>query len=598
MKIHMPKHHIEEADSVNLKDIPLAYINTNDTVQDIDANISIVCAKDTSKAVHAYDYIDDPDQIFYKSDHTPIENVNLHRSGNLYFYEPQGMTEYSPQTFTARALIKKKLSYDKDKSYNLKVTVIDDDDSNTFSNSMIQIFGDAYNRNVAPKNIKVNGGELNVHSLTTGRYSDVDFVFAHSTDGNEISVGKGATFDQSIASILDGHTNVWLSTDKFGGMYTSGYKEDNGNSKKQHVEFTHPTLYPDVTSYEQTVDSITIFDEKKVNVYFPKSRYKYEFIGKSILILERKNSGYLIVTPTFILNDLKSNVHLVYEVMMYVFLKSYYLSDTMSSWITDEPVDYMAYYARKVNRRHKEITLDSLLQNADYEIGSSYELVDVTVDTEPEDTVTFAGISQNGTMRFLKAGGRPDPQKQDGYISFLTTRLTVINYVQEDVNILESKLMLDYTIVDSVGYITVHPFVSSSLRIHTASDQTLRISDPNVIHYLCSLPGVPEIESTMQLIPFDQYDEKLHGHILATIILKAKRATKLYDISIEGGGLPEAAKDDYNMIDIGNTYGRPYRVGSTMIIRMPKKYKEYDPYIRAAVLDHISSGEYPVFIYE
>lgn len=598
MKIHMPKHHIEEADSVNLKDIPLAYINTNDTVQDIDADISIECARDTVTQVHAYDYISDPDQIFYKSDHAPIENVNLHRSGNQYFYEPQGMTEYSPQTFTAQALIKKKLSYDKDKSYNLKVTIVDDDDSNTFSNSMIQIFGDAYERGVAPKNIKVNGGELNVHSLTTGRYSDVDFVFAHSVDGNEISAGKDVTFDQSIASILDGHTNVWLSTDKFGGMYISGYKEGNGTSKKQHVEFTHPALYPSVTSYEQTTDSTTIFDSKKVNVYYPKSLYSYEFIGKSILILERKQGGYLIVTPTFILNDLKSNAHLVYEIMMYVFLKSYYLSDTVSSWITDEPVDYMAYYARKVNRRHKEISLSSLLQNADYEIGNSYELIDVTVHTEPEGSVVFAGISQDGTMRFLKSGGHADPQKGDGYISFLTTRLTVINYIQEDVNILESKLLLDYTIVDSVGYITVHPFVSSSLRIHTASDQTLRITEPNISHYLCSLPGVPEIESTMQLVVKDQYDEKLHGHVLAVITLKAKRATKLYDISIDGGGLPEASPDDYNMIDIGNTYGRPYRIGSTMIIRMPKKYKKYDPYIRAAVLDHISSGEYPVFIYE
>lgn len=597
MKINMPNHEIAESDSVGLKDIPLAYIDTESTIQDLDIDISVDCAKDTILPVRAYDYIDDPNQIFFTSDHEPIEEVSLHRTGNSYSYEPQGMIEYPPQMFEASALIKKKMSYSEDKQYNLRVSVIDGEDKTPMSRNMIKIFGDAYKRGIAPANIRVNKGENNVYTLTNGVYSNMDFVFAESNDGITINVGKDAEIQPNIEKILDSNTNVWLSTDKFGGLYTSGWKENDGKNTVQHVVFDNPQIFAQ-SSYEQSVDSITIFSPKGTNPAYPPSKYKYERIGQSILILEKKKSGYLIVTPTFILNDLEKNAKLVYEIMMHVFLKSYYRSDTMSSWITNNPVDYVAYYMQKVNLNHKMVKLDSLLQNANYEIGQNYELIDVTIKCTPANAVTFAGINSNGELRFLKTGGTQDPKKVEEAISFLTTKTTVINYRQEDVNIVESKLLLDYNIINDVAYLTVHPFASSSMRIHTSSDQTFRIADADISYYLCTLPSSLEVENTFQIIPFDQYSYDKHGNVLAKVTLRGKKTTKLYDISIKGGGLPESLEDNYNLIDIGNTYGRPYRVGSTLIIKIPKRYKEYDAYIKNAIVEHMASGDYPVVIYQ
>ena len=597
MKINMPNHEIAESNSVSLKDIPLAYIDTESVIQDLDIDVSVDCAKDVITPVRAYDYIEDPEQIFFTSDRKPIEEVSLHRTGNVYSYEPQGMIEYPPQMFEATALVKKKMRYDAKKQYNLRVSVIDGQSKTPLSHNMIKIFGDAYERGVAPSNIKINKGENSIYSLTSGMYSNMDFVFAESKDGVTINAGNSAEIQPKIEKILDTNTNVWLSTDSFGGLYTSGWKENDGKSTVQHVVFDDPQIFQQ-SSYEQSVDSITIFAAEGTNPSYPPSQYNYERIGRSILILEKKKSGYLIVTPTFILNDLEKNAKLIYEVMMHVFLKSYYRSDTMSSWITNNPIDYAAYYVQKINRRHKMVKLDSLLQNANYEIGQDYELIDVTVRCTPQNAVSFVGINTNGELLFLKTGGAQDPKKAEEAISFLTTKTTVINYRQEDVNIVESKMLLDYNIIDDIAYLTVHPFASSSMRIHTASDQTFRISEANIKYYLCALSTSPEVESMFQVIPFDQYSYNKHGHILAAVILRGKKTTKLYDISIKGGGLPESLEDNYNLIDIGNTYGRPYRVGSTMIIKLPKRYKEYDAYIKNAIVEHMASGDYPVVIYQ
>jgi hypothetical protein len=65
-----------------------------------------------------------------------------------------------------------------------------------------------------------------------------------------------------------------------------------------------------------------------------------------------------------------------------------------------------------------------------------------------------------------------------------------------------------------------------------------------------------------------------------------------------GGGLIEEAKDDYDLLDIGHSNGRPYRKSNTLIITMPKKYEQYKDKILQA-LDKYKVGEdYPVLFFE
>jgi hypothetical protein len=50
-----------------------------------------------------------------------------------------------------------------------------------------------------------------------------------------------------------------------------------------------------------------------------------------------------------------------------------------------------------------------------------------------------------------------------------------------------------------------------------------------------------------------------------------------------GGAPPEKQYDDYELLDIGSLKGRPYRVGTSMIIKLPKRLEQYDEYIVQAI---------------
>ena len=55
-----------------------------------------------------------------------------------------------------------------------------------------------------------------------------------------------------------------------------------------------------------------------------------------------------------------------------------------------------------------------------------------------------------------------------------------------------------------------------------------------------------------------------------------------YDIRMLGGGIPEGYTD-FEMFDIGNLNGRPYRIGTGAVVKLPKAYKPYESEILAAI---------------
>ena len=589
MKIQMPKHEIWETTYANINDIPLAYINVDDTKLSANVQIEEDFLNETSVPVRAYDEIADSDVLFFNSNKEIIKDVQLKRHGNKHVYEPKDMTEFTPMTFECNVLIKKNMTFKSNENYNIKVSVIEDSVELTYSTNMIKLFGDAYRRGIAPPNITVNNQSLRPESLISSSLLNNDFVFAHSPDGiNIVNEDSEVIQELKIEELLNEHINVWLSVDSFGDMLI----ERSADNKT--ITYNSPLLF-NRNEYIQTADKIHIFNTLSTHKEYKEVDYIYDFLSEAVLVLEKRNCGYLIITPSFLLNDLESNACLIYEVLMNVFLKAYYLSATTSSWITNEPVDYMAYSNKKLNIYHKDINLTKLLSNNDYEIGGQYSLLSVNISNE---NVKFKNIAPNGNMFFYKTGTK-DPVKKDGEISYLTTKQTIINYKQENIYFLETKLNIDTVIIDnSTAYITVHPYCSSSYKIHTTDDQTFVLTDKDIQYYVCVKPSSPEIENIFTFIPMDKYSYDNDGYILAYVTLTAQKDTKIYDIRIMGGGLPISEPNNYNLIDIGNVYGRPYRIGSTMIIRLPKICQQYNDIITSEVNKHIASGDYPIIIYE
>lgn len=597
MKIYAPKHDICEAESVGLKEIPLAFVNTEESEYSLDVKLNPEFAHDKAEQVRPYDVFREDNPYFFSKDGEILTDVTLKRRGGQYIYEPKSMNEYDlsedTSQFGCTVLIKRTMSYSNDKMYNLKVGVAEDGGNLAFSKKLISIFGDANKRGKCPANITVNNGNLLPQSLIANRLEENHFFFAHSTDGKHIYKG-GSLAELDIDGMMQKHVNLWLFVDDFESVLE---KKEVSDTISAAGDFTGPQLYTK-TSYTLDEKFRYVFHADTENKYFPKSKYRYELLHPSVLIMERQDYGYVIVTPAKIFQDFScmgQNVSLIYEVLMNIYLRSYYESSEITSWITDEPVDYIAGQENKNHARHKVINLDKAVVNA--QAGQAFSLVKVNTSNP---NVLFAGLTAERDMLFYKITGKSDIPKQEGETSYLTTKLTVVNYKPEDIYTGESKASIDYEVVNGVMHATLHPFHSSAHHIYFRQAQTFRINSNNQEYCICTKESSPQIQNVIQLIDKYSYDQQPEHYGICIAVLKviSKPSTKTYDIRVAGGGLPEDQPDNYDMVDIGHVDGRPYRRGSTMIIRLPKSLKEQEEKIRFALKQHIAAGTYPVLLFE
>ena len=94
----------------------------------------------------------------------------------------------------------------------------------------------------------------------------------------------------------------------------------------------------------------------------------------------------------------------------------------------------------------------------------------------------------------------------------------------------------------------------------------------------------------------DSIDEDKKNSFVARINLSSKNSLSCGDIRQLGGG--DISSLNYEMIDSGSIKGRPYRIGSTMIIKLPKRFSAYKDILEKEIKKHMASGDYPILIFE
>lgn len=633
MKIYASQHDVKEVSKVELRDIPLAYIDTSSTEQFISIAREPIF-NGSEGIIRAYEEFDSPEAYFFDENNEIIKSLMLKRLGNRYVYEPQNAVEFTPLRFSFHALVKKNMTFRNDKHYNLKVAVHEEAADLAFSKQLIAVFGDAPRRRLCPPNISINDCGMTPETLINASFIGNDFMFIKSPDGTHYKEIVTTTTEETVAAatpakttsttdvngdtsttttvtialkgtdkvktttvvatslrvldmdtLLSSNTNAWLSVETFGSLIKT---KNNSNFRLKA-----PTLYK-TTDYS-IKDYVHYFDEGEHPGYPAASyTYSYPFEDGAALILEKANGGFVVVTHKTFFDNLHENVNLLYELMMQVFLKSYYRTKEVSSWITDQPVDFIAYKRSKYNLQHAELNLSDLLKNDNYDIGNEFTLL--AVNTSSPDVI-FLNMNAAKDMLFYKISTNPDPAKNDGDISIYTSKHSVIHYRQEVIKKIESGLDISTEINDTGLYITIHPCHSTQNRIHTRQDQTLRIEDPRKEYVLVCKPGTTDIENDFVLIPVNDFTAS-DGLKVAAIRVVNNPAAKAFNIRVNGGGLPLDSEPDYSMLDIGHVNGRPYRVGATMVIRLPSRLKEHDTKIRDAIGKHAASGDYPLIVYE
>ena len=571
---------------LGLKEIPLGYIN----IEEVNKEPIVIIEEDfltvSKSPVRPYDTFLDEDTYFFDNS-DKIQSRALKRQGGIFYYEPAAQTEFSPLSFKARAVIKKDMVYSNKDIYDIKVAVMDASSDQSFASTLLSIFGDKYIYGDVPPNIRINGGATTIQSLTSADWQTADFLFLHSWDG--LHLGYSTVNDDLIDfdSVLSNRVNLWISCDTLPDRFktVTSIQSYSSLTIEQSIVF-------DETEHKIPKIRMLVFDKdyELIESQYPQS---YEYFNDATFVVHRTGKGFIIYTPTWFLEEsITSTYKLVYETLMNYYLQSYRLTPTASLWITDLPVDYISYHTTKFNQCHNTVKMSELTTG--FNIGNDYVIQDVLVTTPYVD---YEGTNSDGVLLFKKNGGTEDPDKEVGVYSFYTTKHTVIYYKQEDLFTVEQAINLEFATVGSSVYLIVHPYISSKNKAVTRSDQTFEITSFNKTYVLYLGPGSSSIENTFFLLT--DLDTPEEDYIkVATFVFRMKTNPSVSDSRIMGGGLPDDQPNDYDMLDIGHVLGRPYRVGATLIIRLPLKLSAYEDRIRKELDKHIAAGDEYVLSFE
>ena len=381
------------------------------------------------------------------------------------------------------------------------------------------------------------------------------------------------------------------------------------NLTKLPCSINNPTLYNNVeTSTLGVVQStitkelFTIDNESNEEV----TLHTIFNTNACAVIKEYKDKGFMIYTPSDFFMNIEKNINIFYEILFYVYRNSYLKSESINQWITDKVPDY-------VITNNKLTTIDKFLSNktipelfhlSDSDVTFSKIIIDkenVIMKTIYNNYLTF---EKKFTGNYIKYA---DPDKMnDSMVSIYTPQKQII-YFDEFVYTIQDSIKdkIKYKRVDNSFVINLRNFKNSYHNINIGSDATNDLTIPltrtinykqvainNTDFYICCK------ENILSCYAVNEY-KKDYGIIIARInISKTDTQPKVYDMRRRGGGLPENAEDDFNMLDIGHLYGLAYRKAGTVVITLPTKLKPYEDLIKKVVSKHIVAEKYPVIIFE
>ena len=580
MRIY-PSHHVfQNTKRPGLAHIPIAHIERELRPQRISVEKAPDFLLDEKRDISPYENFNSDDFLLFDGEGNLRKGL-LKRRKELFTYEPPNSKEFVPERFTVQCIIKKNLSYVSSQNYDIKVGVSNLNDWT----DLISIFGDAPMRGVCPANVTVNGMAFQPTSLINASLSSLDFVFIASPDGIHTTNGEQIDFH----AILDSHTNIWLAVDSAPQVFAPA-------RIPYQVVPANPTLYKGAFVFDDWYGA-RVRDNPKLP--FPSeglSIFTFSTSGTiPILILEKRNGGYIVFSQRNLFKDLSKSANFIYEVMMCLYLQSYIATEEISSWITDAPIDFLGSLNRPFHRVHPEINLQNMIDNRGCEINH-FNLMAVNVK---DDKAIYDHMDIMGNLYFRKGFGAYDPPRDENTTSIYTTRNTVLLFKHSPALRIETAVRVDTRIEEGTGecFIVVHPFKSSKHRLVVSEKHEFQIPDIEKTYYLTALPIDENGESVINLVEHSAW--VAGGSVLIALVEVQVEAREICaDVRLLGGGLPEIMDDDYDMLDIGNLYGRAYRVGTTLIFKLPKRLKPYAERIRDAIERHKNASDLAIISYE
>ena len=640
MKIYPSKHRIKQVMESNIDrdiTIPLAHIDNSHATYSITRSVHRDFSTTSKTVVLPNQLLENEDVILFDEFGNPAQpDTIINKTDKGYCYYPNNMIEFLPLKFSYNVIAQKKVTYTASGNFNINIACIDDTEKMDFTNKMSKILIAPSENNYLPSNIAINNNDTTIGRLNQIDYDNTNFVFIESPDGlhynfefiDETGQASTSTSNKttiSLETFLSHNINTWIICDEH---YKYPITHGTGGTVllKQPRITTKRDMY--VKDYYNSSD--LAFRTFKVHNLFENDVCP-------ILILEHENRGFTIYSSSEIFNEDKidSYKNIIYEVLMYVHCISYKQSKTISEYITYDIPDYeiINNSLYKKNSFVSKTSLNSILgiSAGHYEVRLVNVIDDSTTVPRPNDLEDLSsavdGIvcvgKSNGKLVFkLENKDRytniyQEPKKPNGWTSIFYNDkvyyLEQLHYLMET-NLgkdqdQENKLFLIEKDVDLL--VRLYPFRSSKYGLNIVKDlkitipfikttlndnkevATVRVKNENYVLYL------DRDTNDLNFVYEDEFEESFNKVYLALIIIKEVKSEQyLTDMRLKGGGLPEDMPDNFNLLDIGHIYGRPYRQANTLVITLPKKYEPYKNEILAVIDKYKVAEDYPILFFE
>ena len=614
MKIYPCNHEIKTVTSSHVDtdlNIPLSYISIDYSKYKIDKKINDLFNTDKKNIILPNDVFDSNVKIFNKYNEEIDKTTVLKTKGDKYIYSPSNLIEFEPKRFLWKTTIKKSQEYKISNTYNINMAA----SSSSLAERMAFIFSNPSQRSIVPPNIKINNNKTTEDTFTNVTMKDTDFVL--------LETPNCVYYDESeekinIYDYLDNNTNLWMFCRDAKGF---NYEYTLLTTEQSRVfKVKKPIIHSDVSFVSNTYFDLGLVSPKDGIVYH--NIFEGDDVNACpILIMEYVNKGFVVISHYELTKNIELYSDLLYEVIMYIYLNSYKTSEYNQEWITTKIPDYEIIGNVLKNKRSftSEVNIANYfgISSSDYKITNISLINDFSQKIARTDNDLSSGVSyikcigkNNDRLMFeidtdMSLEGYIEPEKPIGYTSLYYNGK--VYYLKDLHYLIETDIsnLIFLTEEENDLFVKLYGFKSSSLGINIENNTNLTI--PFIRAQNDSINRIREAEYTVfiknGIIDYcflEDYDNDVENQypLFNIIIGQTDDSIQTYDIRQLGGGLPEDEEDNYNLFDIGHINGRPYRIGGTLVITLPKKYEIYKDIISNVINKYITAEDYPVIYFE
>ena len=587
MKIYPGTHNVKIKKQVNLGDIPLSYLQGNEQSKNVTIHIAEPFIHPTTEEnVRPYQVFDSADVTFFDDKHTTISDATpyLVKRGSQYYAKPANVISesaiHTSEQFLYSILLQKQDTYKKSLRYNIQCAAADMD----IAEALSKFCCNNEEKKLYPSNIQFNDGTRLIQDFFTQSTVGADFFFVTLDALETLARDAEITLQEQIARYLEQHVNVWILDDSFGHTYipVDGLEDTT-------YQIDTPQIFTSVlgtTSADQDGSYGRFYTNERWSLISDEEEDYLPFfsIGGPVQIIRKHEQGYAVLSHPDIIFNGAQNIKLILEVLMYIYLNTYYQTNTRSSFVTDDPIDYFIHVNKKYGLCHPKINLLHILNQERFNTSLQYQILNVIID----QNAVFTGITRFHDLRFRKVSPRLNEHSKGNNILAYTSSKTLLLYYKDapSLRLIES----DVTVRDNKnGTITLEPVLSSRYGIALHTEKTFTVP---------SLTGEYVIAYHDNTFTLRFKNGTPDTYVILAYISVADNMDIVYkDIRTPGGG-EWSTEPNYEMIDTGHLMGRPLRYGGLLLIQMPLRLKPIENELKAEIEKHMTSGDYPILIFK